>query len=233
MSDLPRVKLDNFEGPFDLLVELARARKLDLSQVSLATMTEDFLRFLAENQLSAAMKGDFLVTAATLLLIKARQVLPTLQPAEEAEVEQLTEHLRMYQLYRDQALALIKRWDQTRLLSASWWSDGVVAIRAQSWPDLSQLDLAKSFQRFLSHLPKPLQPRAHLVVLGRSLQDCIDIFTARVKKFQQVIFQEAVGGYTRQDTAVSFLAILELAKRDRVKLDQQQPFDKLLVKTAN
>lgn len=230
MNRLPGIKLENFEGPFDLLVELARARRLDLSAISLSTITDDFLGYLKEHDLTGGLKGDFLVTASTLLLIKVRQLLPNLTAEEEEEVEQLTDRLRIYQLYRQQAEQIRQNFQLKSLIPAGFWARETIREQTPAhWPSIAAKDLADLLEQVIARLPKPIHPQAHLTVFGRSLQECITLFTGRMKKVQRLIFQEAVGGYSRQDTAVSFLAVLELAKRKHVDLDQVQPFDNITV----
>lgn len=116
-SSLPVVKLENFEGPFDLLLELVRAHKLDVSKISLRQVTDDFLRYIEEKALSPELLGDFLVAAATLLLLKVRRLLPRLFETEEEEVKDLTTRLTVYQIFRQQADWIRKRWDRQLLFS--------------------------------------------------------------------------------------------------------------------
>ncbi len=231
MRKLPSVKLDNFEGPFDLLVELSRKRKLDISAVSLGQITDDFLRYLNEHTLPANVIGDFLVTAATLLLIKTRLIAPTLSAQEEEEVMQLTQRLKIYQLYRDQGVFLRSRWSRLRLYRAFYWSEfRRQPDSAASFPPLHADELSLYMSQVIKKLPAPVRPRAHLTVFGRTLSQCIELFKERLHKAKQFSFDEATGGYDRQDKAVSFLAVLEMVKRCQVEIRQKHPFDNMLIK---
>ena len=81
----PNIKLDNFEGPFDLLLELARANKVDLTKISLSKITDSFLQYINNHKLPDIIQADFAIVAATLLLLKLKLLLPSLTPEEEEE----------------------------------------------------------------------------------------------------------------------------------------------------
>src|SRR5690242_10489911 len=97
------IKVEQFEGPYDLLLELIQQQKLDISTISLQAITDSFLIYVKGGEIAPETQADFLVVAATLLLLKIKRALPTLEPAEEEEISQLTDRVRIYQLYRVQA----------------------------------------------------------------------------------------------------------------------------------
>lgn len=232
MSRLPTVALEHFEGPFDLLVELARSRKLDLSEVSLRTITDDFLQYMKEYDTLPETQGDFLVVAATLLLIKVRQLLPELTEEEEEEVQELTDRVRIYQLYRERSQYLQERWHPYQLAPAHFWAPSnfqPLALQA-ALPTVHIDTLAGMFADILRRLPPPPHPRVHMVRRGRSLEECLSLFTKRLARAKELIFQEAVRGNNRQDTAVSFLAVLEMARSHHVELHQPKPFQNITVR---
>src|SRR5512142_2217103 len=101
------VKLDQFEGPLDLLLELIEAEKLDISQVSLAHVTDGYLRYVQEHpEIPPEELADFLVIASRLLFIKSRILLPFLQAVAEAEEGDLESQLRIYKEYLDASKAV-------------------------------------------------------------------------------------------------------------------------------
>lgn len=231
--NLPAIKIESFEGPFDLLLELARKRKVNLSEISLRSITDDFLRYITGDKIPLSIQGDFLVVAATLLLMKIRLLTPSLSPQEEQEVTELTGRVRIYELYRSQADVVRDKWDTHRLLSAHAWS----STGAYSSPDaehvalsFSTRQLADALRGCIRRLPKPVLPKAHLRTRGRSLQECLNIFHARLQKAKRVVFQETVQGASAQDTAISFLAVLELARKKTVSLEQAGPFAHIVVR---
>ena len=228
MASLPSIKLEQFEGPFDLLLELARKRKVDLSEISLRTITDDFLSYMREHSIVPEVQGDFLVVASTLLLLKVRQLLPNLSPEEEEEVNELTDRIRIYQLYRDQAAQIIDEWDMAPIYPAHFWGKGYVQPDAVvTLPAITADTLAARFRERITKLPKPYHPRAHLTRFGRTLEECVEVFRTRLKKVKKLIFQKAVSGTTKQETAISFLAVLEMARASHVDLHQDTAFGEL------
>lgn len=226
---LPHVKLENFEGPFDLLVELARKQKVSLTEISLKEVTDDFLAYLENNVIPINLQSDFLVVAATLLLLKARQITPTLTPEEEEEVYELTERVQIYQLYRNQAEKLITRWDNKPLFPVGFWGSDQQPVEPEGMPKIVLGDIGKHMKSAIAKLPKPLRPAAHLVRRGRSLSECLSLFQERLKQFKQFTFQETLHGASKQDTAISFLAVLELARQKEITLEQKSAFDTLTI----
>ena len=229
---LPRVQLDNFEGPYDLLLELAQKRKLDLSEVSLRHITDDFLGYIKEKRISAGLQGDFLVVASTLLLLKVRRLLPSITIEEEEEVEGFEDRVRIYQLYRQKSEFLIQNWGMHLLLPSHFWAEGERENENEGeFPEVSGVDLSRVMKRIVKRLPDPVTPKAHMKVNhGKSLGDILLHFKARLKKVQQVVLQEYMKGTSRQEAAVSFLAVLEMARDDKVELHQEKAFESLVIK---
>ena len=101
-----KVKVDQFEGPLDLLLQLIEENKLEITKVSLAAVTEQYIQVLnqaAKEQVKASDLADFLVIAARLLLIKSRALLPFLEWGQDDEGEELTKQLKIYKEYSDPA----------------------------------------------------------------------------------------------------------------------------------
>lgn len=228
MSTLPKVilKLEQFEGPYDLLLELVRDKRMDISSVSLSQVTNTFLTHIRTGQINPDLMADFLVVASTLLLIKIRSALPQIGAEEEEEIIELTDRIRVYDLYRRQAQQMQSQWGAWRLLPAHFWADERAAVHSiSSWPNVTAQDLQRWFSDFLTHMPKPPQPTAHLITRGRTLCESLELFHQRLHTAKQFLFQDVVADTSPQDTAVSFLAALELARQQVVGLHQGKHFD--------
>lgn len=231
MKTLPMVKLENFEGPFDLVLELARERRLDITTLNLRQITDDFLQYVRAGNCTPEMLGDFLVVAATLLLLKVRELLPRLAPEEEAEVAMLTERIETYRPFREAADALRNMWGKRVLLSAG-------TFRAENHPTSRRFPasivdmgiLVNAFRGFLTKLPKPTSVRAHLRPRGKSLAEWLTVFAERIRQIEQLVFQKTVAGGSRQDVAISFLAVLELARKQEAVLSQEGLHQDLIVR---
>lgn len=224
----PIIKLEQFEGPYDLLLELVRQEKLNVSHISLREVTDHFLTYVRAGIIQPDLLADFLVVAATLLLLKIRAALPDLSPDEEEEVLELTDRVRIYQLYREQAQYFRETWDTAPLLPANFWGSLGPSVQ-QTLPDLDAHDLAGFYANLLSHLPTLAQPTAHLILKGRTLSESLRLLGERLAKVRRVFFHEAFQDESPQDTAVSFLAALEMARQQQVTLQQDKHFDTITI----
>jgi segregation and condensation protein A len=74
---LPEVHIEQYEGPYDLLVELAKKEQISLSEISLKDLTDSFLEYIKKNNIDSEVVASFLIVASTLLLIKVRQMVPS------------------------------------------------------------------------------------------------------------------------------------------------------------
>lgn len=222
------VDVEGARGPFDLLLELIREHKLDVSTLSLSEITNDFLTYLTNHPIRPEFLGDFLVVAATLLLVKARQFSPTVEPEAEEEIEQLRQRLTTYREFRLQGRWIGRHWNAQRLFSMGSFAlphrqkfTGRLTIRLEH--------LAAAMKTVTENLPKAIgvhiQPRPQ----GKSLKECIDFFWSRLHLVQELIFQHAVSQGSRQDVATSFLAVLELARQQQIRLTQTEVGGELMI----
>src|SRR3989344_3944693 len=113
------VKLDQFSGPLDKLLELIEEKKLEVTTISLATVTDDFLNYLkamADHEKHPSVLADFVVVAARLLLIKSKALLPSLEltQEEEMDIRDLESRLKIYQEYRNASVLLQKLWAESQ-----------------------------------------------------------------------------------------------------------------------
>ena len=171
MNDDYRVKLDSFEGPLDLLLFLIRKNEVDIHDIPIAQITDQYLSFVAElhslaaNRIDIDAAGEFLVMAATLTEIKSRMLLPkppasqnagetSLSPAEDPRAE-LVRQLMEYKRYRDAADALENRGEQwgRRFGSARAGIDNAALEALVKYDDdvevedLNIIDLVEAFKR--------------------------------------------------------------------------------------
>lgn len=228
---LPDVKIDQFEGPYDLLIELAKKEKVKLSEVSLASLTQEFITYMEEAKIPAEMVASFIAVASTLLLIKARQVLPQLTAEEDEEISNFEERIALYGQYRDAANILGTLWDAQPLLSAHFFAEGEYTQTQKDipMPNISPSLLADAMRACIGRIPPPPQVRAHLTPRGRSLAQLLALFQERLARTKKIIFQDTISNATPQEQAISFLAVLEMARNQEVTLEQQEAFGTLIL----
>lgn len=225
------VPLEDFEGPFDLLIELAQRSKVDLSIISLTNLTDKYLQAIQEQKVNNYALADFLVVASTLLLLKVKQLLPSLEPEEELAITNLSDRVRIYQLYRHQAQAWRDQW-WAKLLPAP---ERLAVPHPLPFPTTTATALANTYQQIIERVTIPRRPTRHLRLRGKTLQESLDFWRSGLSRKQQLILQEALRGESKDTIAISFLAALELAHQQQITLHQSARFAplKLMVTTTH
>lgn len=221
------VKLPAFEGPLDLLLHLIRANEVDIADIPIAVISEQYLEYLdLMRQLDIDIAADYLLMAATLAHIKSRMLLPP-APGDEADElgtdprAELARRLAEYAVFKEVALELDQRPLLGRDVFAALAEAGGLP---ESAPPLhaSLFALVESMRRVLESLPA--EQRHHEVTLERvTLQERMIAVMDRLRdSTDSLLFEDLVGDVqlSRHNIVVTFLAILELAKIQALRLFQ-------------
>lgn len=227
------VRTDVFEGPFDLLLHLIARQRVDIWQVSLSRITEDYLAEIKRmTQLDLGVATEFLVVAATLLELKAARLLPDDTDRDEVEAllserDLLFVRLLQYQAYKQVALLVGRRLVQ----QAVWHPRMVGAEEAfdRLEPDLlvavAPERLARLAAAALSPRPEVRIETAHLAAPKLSIAEAALDLAGRLRGGATVTFRDLVTHDAPAiEVVVWFLATLELYKRGYVDLDQGSTF---------
>ena len=223
-----RVNTPVYEGPLDLLLNLIEHAELDITTVSLATVTDQYLSYINSlEQINADEISAFLVIAAKLLQIKSEALLPR-PPAREAGEEDagqaLVDQLKLYKRFKE-----IGGW-----LSAREQANLRTYLRVAPPPkvdpklDLSNITLAKlvaaAEEAFAKEKAK--RPLGTVIAAPRvTIREKIDMISKMMKDVQRTAFSTLVKDSTsRLEIVVTFLAMLELIKRYRVQAHQEGLF---------
>jgi segregation and condensation protein A len=233
------LKLDAFEGPLDLLLHLIRSQQLDVRDIPIALVTEQYLAYLDMMQeLDVDLAGEWLVVAATLVHIKSKLLLPA-EPAEETGEEadprdELVRRLLEYERFKEAGRALslrelLGRDVFARLFEAPELSDpALVETGPRSFAPVSVSELLASFARALANRPRQT---VHEILVERiSLADKITELLDRLAARESLGFEELFRpGATRAEIVVSFLAVLELIRLKVVRVYQAGDFGPIRV----
>jgi segregation and condensation protein A len=230
------IKTEAFEGPLDLLLSLIEKRKLFINDISLSTVTEEYIEYV--NNLpdySIADQADFIVIASTLILVKSKSLLPTLSITEEEEgsIHDLEDRLKQYQRIKELSL-IIKEMYGNKIMYAkpeTKWHESI--FRAS--PYINQQTLHEHLQGVLNSLPT-LQKLPQIVVMKiKSLEEAMDDLSNRIKSALKLSFKEMAGEVkTKEDkinVIVTFIAMLELVKRGVIEVSQHDLFDEINMET--
>lgn len=222
-----RFRLEKFEGPLDLLLHLIEEQKMDISTVSLAGVTEQFLRYLTQTRdLPADELADFLVVAAKLLLIKSRILLPNAVVEEEDGID-LEKQLKMYKLYYDAAMR-IEKMAKAGNFTYARGSTLRVAFAERKFRPPERVDegaLATTFRAVLKRLEPFVTIPEATIVRTVHLRDKLEAIRQRIESEVRLNFQTLLAeSKSRTEIIVTFLALLELVKQRTIIIVQDSMF---------
>ncbi len=220
------IKTNVFEGPLELLLDLVEKRKLLINDISLADVTDEYMRQVGLMQeLSLPNTAQFITLAATLLLVKSKSLLPVLEltDEEEASIEDLEERLRQYQIIRDAALPLQGLFGTKILYSPQFALPAVTIFVPDQFCTVAALHNA--IHDVLNDLPKKEEPSKASVKVVVSLEEMMERLENRIRQNIKTRFSDLhVGEVEKKVIIVSFLAILELFKQGNLLVTQGERF---------
>jgi segregation and condensation protein A len=225
------VKVDIFEGPLDLLLHLIKQNQLDIYDIPIALITEQYLEYIRIMKvLDLTIAGEFLVMAATLMYIKSRMLLPT--PIEEEEEEgedprtELVERLVEYKRFKEAALHL----SQQALLGRDVFIRPVQEIEAEAGE--IEADLFHLIDALRELLKRQEVDDFHEVTLERvTLREKIRELYERLQGVREAVPFSALFDpvASRVELIVTFLALLELIRSGMLRVYQREAFGPLWV----
>ena len=230
------IRLEIFEGPLDLLLHLIKKNEVNIADIPIATITEQYLATLELMQsLNLDVAGEFLVMAATLIHIKSRMLLPA--EAEEAEEdeegdsrEELIRRLLEYQRFKEAAQDLERQEILRRdvFIRPSANPEGVEPIEFEG---LSLFDLISALRHVLEQLPGA---EVHDVTLERvSVRERMSLLLDDLHRRGKVIFESLFEKATsRIEIIVTFLAMLELVRIRAVRVWQEERLGPIILEMA-
>jgi len=218
------VKTSVYEGPLDLLLELIEKRKLLINDISLATVTDEYItKIQSMEELPMGETAEFISLAATLLLIKSRSLLPTLELSDEEtqDIKELEYRLAVYQIVKESAKEFSKNF-KLPMLHESEGRDPEPLFHPDATITLPGLLAAA--RALIDGFPQALTLPKVEVKKVVSLEEMIDSLSKRVTTAMRLSFRDFSGIGTRHkpDVIVSFLALLELVKQGIIKATQEE-----------
>lgn len=230
------VKQERFEGPLELLLDLIEKRRLFVSDVSLAQVADDYIAYVRNlADFPVADSAHFVLVASTLLLIKSKSLLPTLNLTveEQANVQDLEHRLKMLEKVREASVGVKALFGARFLFSRS---ERALAPTFSPDADMTADNLFAAVGRVLAHLPKKEFLPKVLVDKVMSLEDMIGSLTERINSSLKMSFRDfsgSVGKAERVHVIVSFLAMLELVKQGVIQVSQERHFDDIQMQTES
>lgn len=223
------VKLDIFEGPLDLLLYLINKNEIDIYDIPVALITEQYLQYMEVlRTLNLDLAGEYLILASTLIHVKSRMLLPDPAPGEEEEDDprhELVQQLLAYKAYKEAALIL----DGRPQLERDIFTRGKVATPKEAslsdeiLVEASLFDLVAAFQRVVDNIR--LAPGMEIESEKVSMVEKIQEIMGRLQQETSLTFSDLMAGQnSRRQLLYTFLAILELVKMNKIRAYQSTPF---------
>lgn len=227
-------KLEEFEGPLDLLLHLIKKENMDIFDINISEITKQYLNYINQlESLNLNIDSEYLVMASELTLLKSRELLPH-DDEEDEDVdprEAFINRLVEYQKYKD-VCGKLKELESNRkeyftktpsLLNEFHENGPIIS------DDLSLDDLIKAFMKFKEkkELEKPLNTvvtRKEYSVHRRSAE-----ILKKVREYKQVNFEDLFDIYRKDYVVVTFLSILDLAKKGNIILRQDSNLDSIVL----
>lgn len=228
------VKTQMFEGPLDLLLHLIKKNEVDIYDIPIAVITEQYIEYLElMKELNLQVVGEYLVIAAELSLIKSRMLLPK-PVVEEDEADpraELVRRLIEYQRYRDAVSELLEReilgrdvFKREYDISIYDTEEEVELVPVDLW---SLIETFRDFYRRRSYLwAEQIVYEVESVTIEEKIEQALE----RLKVKAMISFEEFLEGCSSKfDLIVTFLALLELARMENVRVVQESPGSPILI----
>ncbi len=234
-----RVKLDIFEGPFDLLLFLIRKNEVDIYDIPIARITEQFLEYIeAMRILDLNVAGDFIEMVAILMHIKARMLLPKMVTEGEEEPDdprtELVERLLEYKRFKEVSYDLKQLEEERKKYFPR--KDFKFIERESKEPSTEEFlekvtlfDLIIAFKRALDNMPKVTYHQVERIEVTVEQQS--EFLLSELKEKKMILFQDLMKRFHQKIVLiVTFIALLELIRRGVVEVRQSDVFDEIRIK---
>ncbi|HVJ02926.1 MAG TPA: ScpA family protein [Sphingomonas sp.] len=238
-SDTLKIALDGWEGPLDLLLALARTQKVDLRQISILQLVEQYLAFVNEARaLRLELAADYLVMAAWLAYLKSALLLPR-NPEETPSPEELALRLQLrlerLNAMREAGARLVARDRLGRDTFLRGAPEGLRVLRKARW-EAEIYDLIAAYGR-ISARTRPVMhvvAQRDVMTLEEAIERVSELIGTRIEwsSIESFLPEGATGTYRKSALASSFVAALELARQGRVEIRQKSAFAPLYLKAS-
>jgi segregation and condensation protein A len=232
-----KIKLEVFEGPLDLLLYLIKKEEVDIYEIPIERITNQYLEYLSLMQLlNLEVAGEFLVMAATLMYIKSRMLLPADQQATDTETEEgedprweLIRQLVEYKKFKEAARQLAQREAEQSRLFPRPAGDDAGQEREVPLAEVSIFDLINAFNTVLKKAQEKEIFREIIeerFTVSDKIEEILYILRDRAELLFSEVFEKAS---SRAEVVVTFLALLELIRLKRLRVRQPEPFGEIHV----
>lgn len=231
-----KIKLQDFEGPFDLLLFFVKRDELDVYDIPIARITKEFLEYMQLMRLlDLDIAGDFIVMASTLMQIKARMLLPRDENAEDEEEDpraDLVRRLLEYKRYKEMSYKLARLESrQTKHFNRTNFQYDEREIEDDDdeliMKHVTLFDLISAFKRAIDKMPRIRHHDIEKVPV--TVEEQINFIQSRVEKEGGIEFYRLISNMRRIEIVVTFIALLEMARSNQISFEQPTPYEDFVI----
>ena len=229
-----KVKTSVFEGPFGLLLSLVEDRKLFINDLSLAQVTEDYIKYISTlEKANHSEISSFMVVAATLILIKSKSLLPNLDLSneEEGDIKNLEDRLKLYEMYMRLSVEIKSMFGKKMIFAPLERKQETVVFLPDE--QITKESMMAFVGDVLGRMPKKEFLPEIEVKKVISIEEMIDKLTDRIQNSLRMNFKEWSGGTKTKEekvtVIVSFLAMLELVRQGIMDALQENNFEDIIM----
>lgn len=242
--ELPKIKIDNFEGPFDLLLHLIRKNQMSIYNVEIYKITNQYLQYLDRmKEMDLDITSEFIVMAATLIEIKSKTLLPKTKKQEDEEDDEdiekkLLEKLILYKKIKESTNFFRERYSNVGSIYTKK-PEIIEEVKVETknediLKNVTLLDLYNIFNNLLE-IYRNKQNKANVIekkiyIDKYKVEDKIEMLTKRIEPGTVVEFDDLVAECEcKIECVVTFLALLELIKQKVVRVYQSSNFGNIII----
>lgn len=246
--EMPIIKLENFDGPFDLLLHLIKKNEMNISEIRIHEITKQYLKYISlMKELDLEITSEFIVMAATLIEIKSKSLLPKEKKEEEEASEEDLQRILMEKLKEYKKFKKISAYLKSRELSAGEvFTKKAEIIEVEVKDDLDKEEYFKNITmvdlyKLYNNLMRMYGEKQNLNVMEKKISidkykitDKISFLRDKLKEKCVFRFSEFVSKCEcKLEVVVTFMAMLELIKRNEVKVTQYEDFGEIMMEKVD
>lgn len=236
------LKLANYTGPLQKLLELIEERKLEISEISLAQVTDDFLRYLERlgkmeeaSEENIRLLADFVVIASRLVFIKSKTLLPdlALDQEEEGSIKDLEDRLRLYRELKPAMRHIARSWKENKsefsrpyFMSAAGFAGADIFFPGK----VSGKGLRNAMTKLWDNLSGLIEESRVVQEKITTLEETIQEVIKRLTELREMSFAGLSRTKSRAETILTFLAVLHLAREQLIFIEQKGHFSDIMIR---
>lgn len=227
------IKIENFEGPLDLLCHLIEVSKMDIYDVNINTITDQYISYIKEmEQMDLEVTSEFLVMASNLLYIKSKKLLPRQEEAEEMlSEEELIQRIIEYKQYKEITSKLKEMYQDNNKRIFKTTAENVDLPKQSLENRFELLDIVDSYKQIIGRNEIKLNKNAKniekiAVIENYSVGDTVKTMFRELVKKSNFVFNKlfSINKCKPQEIVTAFSGLLEMSRRDKVTTNQEELF---------